>query len=101
MGCGCLLALAAVLSPRLAILLVWLLTDRMRIAFTSFWVAALGFVFLPWTALGWAVVYQPHRGVHGFGWLVVGLAFAVDVSTHLNGDRARRTRRDRQARRAA
>jgi hypothetical protein len=89
MGCGCLVALAAVLSPRLALFLVWLFTDRTSIAFDSFWIGALGFVFLPWTALAWVFAYQLGTGVTGFGWLLVALGFVVDVSSHLGGARAR------------
>jgi hypothetical protein len=86
-------ALVAVLSPRLAILLVWLLTNQMAVAFGSFWVALVGFLVLPWTTLAWAVAYQPQRGVTGPGWVVVGVAVLVDLSSHLNAARARRVRR--------
>jgi hypothetical protein len=89
MGCGCLVALAATLSPRFALFLVWLLTDRTSIAFDSFWIGALGFLFLPWTALAWVVAFDPSAGVSGFGWFVVAFAFVVDVSSHLGGARAR------------
>ena len=74
--CGCLVALAAFISPRLAIFLIWLFTDRMSIAFDSFWWGFLGFIFLPWTTLAWTVAYAPIRGVTGFGWFIVVFAFA-------------------------
>ncbi len=92
MGCGCLVALASMISPRLGILLVWLFTDRMAIAFNSFWVAAIGFVFLPWTTLAWAIAYAPRDGVTGFGWFIVILAFLADLSTLAGGAQARRQR---------
>src|SRR6266542_3515430 len=76
--CGCLVALAAFVSPRLAIFLVWLFTDRMDVAFDSFWWALLGFIFLPWTTLAWAVAYAPVRGVTGFGWFGVGSGALAD-----------------------
>ena len=88
--CGCIVALLAIFSPRLAIFALWAFTDRMSIAFDSFWWAAIGFVFLPWTTLAWAVAYAPVRGVEGFGWFVVGLGFVVDISTHLGSMKARR-----------
>jgi hypothetical protein len=91
--CGCLIALVAMLSPRLAVFLLWLFTDRMSIAFDSFWVALLGFLFLPWTTLAWAVVYAPVRGVTGFGWFLVILAFLMDIGTHVGSAQARRERR--------
>jgi hypothetical protein len=90
--CGCFIALVAMLSPRLAIFLIWLFSDRMSIAFNSFWIGLAGFLFLPWTTLAWAVAYAPIRGVTGFGWFVVILAFLVDISSYTQGYRARRTR---------
>lgn len=85
--------LAAALSPRLAIFLVWLFDNpRMDAAFDSFWVALLGFFFLPWTTLAWAVAYAPVRGVTGFGWFLVVFAFVVDVMTYTSGGQARRQR---------
>ena len=91
--CGCIVALVAFFSPRLAIFLVWLFTDRMGIAFNSFWIALLGFLFLPWTTLAWAVAYKPVQGVTGFGWFVVVLAFFADMSTHFASFQARQQRR--------
>lgn len=89
---GCLVAVVAVLSSRPAILLVWLLTNQMAVAFGSSWVALLGFVVLPWTTLAWAVAYEPLRAVTGIGWVVVGVALLVDLSSHLHAARARRAR---------
>lgn len=93
MGCGCLILLASAVSPRLALFLVWIFTDRVPAAYDHSWiVAVLGFLFLPWTALAWALVWAPFGGVSGFGWFIVVLAFFVDMSTHVS---AARTRRDR------
>ena len=95
----CLLVLLAWLSPRLAILAVWLFTDRMAAAFTSFWIAAFGFFLLPWTTLAWAVVWagpkipgHPAAGIQGFGWFLVILAFLVDLASYAAGGRGRRRR---------
>lgn len=92
MGCGCLVALLAMLSPRLAIFFVWLFGDRMSIALDSFWVGLVGFLFLPWTTLAWVFVYAPVRGVTGFGWFIVVFAFLVDLSSYGASARARRDR---------
>ena len=92
MGCGCLLALVSMISPRLAIFALWLFTDRLSVAFESFWICLLGFFLLPWTTLAWAVVYAPVRGVTGFGWFLVILGFVVDLGTHTGGAEARRQR---------
>ncbi len=95
-GCGCLLVLAAWISPRLAIFLVWLFTSRMSVAFDRFWIAAVGFFFLPWTTLAWAAAYAPGHGVRGFGWILVVVALIVDLSTHAGSAEARRARRARR-----
>lgn len=97
MGCGCLIFLASALSPRLGLFLLWLFTDRTTIAFDSWWIGLLGFLFLPWTALAWVVAYQPIEGVTGFGWFLVVLGFIFDITTHLGGGKADRDRRNSTA----
>jgi hypothetical protein len=90
--CGCLVALAALLSPRLAIFLIWLFSDRLDYAFSSFWIGFIGFLFLPWTTLAWAVAYAPIAGVTGFGWFIVILGFIVDIGSYSSAAQARRAR---------
>jgi len=94
MGCGCLLALFAAISPRLAIFAAWLFTDRLSQAFSSFWIGFAGFLFLPWTTLAWAVAYSPLAVHHvsGFGIALVVFAFLVDLSTHFGAGKAGRDR---------
>ena len=93
MGCGCLIAIAAALSPRFALFLTWIFTDRIPRAFDDNWLfPILGFFFLPWTTLAWAVAYAPVQGVTGFGWFLVVFAFVVDVTTYTGGEKARRDR---------
>jgi hypothetical protein len=91
--CGCLVALVALFSPRLAIFLIWLFGDRMSYAFDSFWIGFIGFLFLPWTTLAWTVAYAPIQGVTGFGWFVVALGVIFDISSYASASQARRARR--------
>jgi hypothetical protein len=91
--CGCIVALFALASPRLAVFLTWVFTDRMGIAFNSFWIGFLGFFLLPWTTLAWAWVYAPVRGVTGFGWFLVILAFIADLSTYAGSAKSRQQQR--------
>jgi hypothetical protein len=95
---GCLFVLISAFSARLALLLVWIFTDRLSIAFSSGWEGILGFIFLPYATLFYALVYQPHKGVDGFGWVIVALGILLDLSSHLYGSRAgrRRARRHQQ-----
>ncbi len=92
MGCGCLVALFAMVSPRLAIAAVFVLTDRMGMAFEHFWMGLVGFLFLPWSTLAWSLCYQRGNGVSGFGWVLVVGAFIADLSTHAAASQARRDR---------
>lgn len=77
----CLLGIAALLGPRIFLLVLWLLTDWFAGMFTSLLWPVLGFLFLPTTLLWYSAVQ------HWFGavWStvpVIGLvvALAIDVS---------------------
>jgi hypothetical protein len=93
---GCLLALIAAISARFALFLVWIFTDRLAIAFRSGWEAVLGFIFLPYATLFYALVYAPHKGVDGFGWVIVALGILLDLGSWTFGGRGRRRRARRQ-----
>ncbi len=81
----CLIVLIGAFAPRLAIFLMWIFTNQMTIAMGSFWVGLLGFLFLPFTTLFYALAYAPIAGVHGFGWFLVGFGFLLDVSNWFGG----------------
>lgn len=85
----CLLALLALITPRIVIFLLWLFTHWFRVLPGRLWLL-LGFIFLPTTLLWYTVV------LHWFGgqwtlWPVVGLviALAIDVSPAHRGRRRR------------
>jgi hypothetical protein len=86
---GCLVALFALISPRLALFALWLFSDLLGRAFDSWVVPLIGFFLLPWTTLAYAVLWSWSDGVTGFDWLIVVLAFLVDLGAF---DRARRRR---------
>ena len=96
---GCLFALVSAISARLALFLVWLFTDRLTIAFRSGWEGILGFIFIPYATLFYALVYAPGKGVDGFGWVIVALGLLLDLSSSVFGSRARyrRARRRHEA----
>jgi hypothetical protein len=89
-GCGCIFALIGAFSARLALFFVWLFTDRLTIAFHSGWEGIIGFIFVPYATLFYALVYAPGKGVDGFGWFIVALGFLLDVSSSVFSRRARR-----------
>ena len=89
---GCLVILLALLSPRLALVAVWLFSDILSRAFDSWLLPLIGFFILPWTTLAYAGMwdYGPGRTVEGFEWFLVIVAFVLDVGSLAGGRRARR-----------
>jgi hypothetical protein len=86
---GCLLALLALLSPRLALFGIWVFSDLLGRAFDSWFVPLLGFFLLPWTTLAYAVMWASGDRVSGFEWFIVILAFLFDLGSYAQGQRAR------------
>ena len=70
---GCLRALLALISPRLALFLLWIFGDLLSRAFDSWIVPLLGFFLLPWMTLSYALFYEwgSGRHVHGIEWAFV------------------------------
>ncbi|HLL86715.1 MAG TPA: hypothetical protein VK387_05350 [Thermoleophilaceae bacterium] len=88
---GCLVAVLALISPRLALVVLWLFSDLLSAAFQSWLIPLIGFFVLPWTTLAYAGMWALGRGsaVTGFEWFLVVLAFVVDLGSYLGGRRAR------------
>jgi hypothetical protein len=87
---GCLVALFALISPRIALFFVWIFSDWLSHAFDSWFLPFLGFFLLPWTTLAYAAMWVfGSNGVHGFEWFIVILAFLADLSSYSAGSRAR------------
>jgi hypothetical protein len=83
---GCLLVIFAFISPRLALFALFLFSDLLSRAFDSWFVPLLGFFLLPWTTLGYAVMWD--TGTHevsGFEWFIVALAFLADLASYAGG----------------
>jgi hypothetical protein len=81
------------MSPRLAIVGVWLFSNILSRAFDSSLLPFLGFFILPWTTLAYALMWD--LGTHtvtGFEWFVVGFAFLVDIGAY-GGSAGQRKRR--------
>ena len=79
----CLVALLALISPRLALIALWLFTDLLSRAFDSWILPLLGFFLLPWTTVAYAAFWDwgPGLRVEGFEWFLVGLAFVMDLAS--------------------
>jgi hypothetical protein len=88
---GCLFAVMAGFFPRIALVVVWLATDRVDRAFDTWILPLLGLIFLPFTTLVYVFAWSPVVGLGGGRWLWVALAFVCDLVNIFGGARARRS----------
>jgi hypothetical protein len=89
---GCIFAILAALSPRLALVLVWIFTNLVDRAFDTFVVPLLGLIFFPFATLLYVLAYRPVTGVTGWGWLAVFIGVIIDLGSYGGGYRSRRRR---------
>ena len=68
---GCLLALLALISPRLVLFVLWIFSDVLRRAFDGWIIPLLGFFLLPWTTLSYAAFWDWGSGRHVAGPVVL------------------------------
>jgi hypothetical protein len=86
----CVLALLAFVGPRVVLFLLFLFTNYLQRAFDSFLLPFIGFLFLPWTTIAWAIAQNEFGGANGIGLLVIVLGFLGDVGVLGGGARGRR-----------
>jgi hypothetical protein len=87
---GCLLALLALISPRLALFFIWIFSDALSRAFEGWLLPLLGFFLLPWTTLAYVGMWEAGTGeVAGFEWFIVILAFVIDLGAYASRGRWR------------
>ena len=80
---GCLVALFALISPRLALFAIFLFSDLLSDSFDSWWLPLLGFFVLPWTTLAYAVMWAAGTNdVTGVEWFFVVLGFLLDIGAY-------------------
>jgi hypothetical protein len=85
----CLFIILLLLGPRAAIVVWWLIAPlHWNAVVGSFLLPFLGFLFLPWTTLMYAVVAP--GGVVGLDYLWLALAVFADVSSYAGGVYGRR-----------
>jgi hypothetical protein len=77
---GCLFWLVALLSPRLALFLLWAFTNYVDRAFAGWFLPLLGLVFLPWTTLLYVLIDVAPGPIHVAGWIVIALGVIIDIN---------------------
>jgi hypothetical protein len=91
MGCGCIAALMAVFAPRFVLAMLQIFSDRLSIAFDSFVVGFLGFLFVPYATVFYALLYDPFDGgLSTFDWVIVAFGLFLDLSSYFGGEASRR-----------
>jgi hypothetical protein len=89
----CLAALLALISPRLALVVVWLFSNMLDRAYEGWLLPLLGFFLLPWTTLVYALMWDVGTStVNGFEWFIVALAFLADLASYAGGQSHRGSR---------
>jgi hypothetical protein len=92
MGC-CLLALLVMAMPRAALVVLWLTGFVGRAFHTELW-PLLGFFFLPWTTVAYAIAINMWSGQLTLGAVVIiVIGVFLDLGSHGGAERARRDRR--------
>ncbi len=86
----CVLAILAFFGPRLALFLLAVFTTYLNRAFDTFLIPFLGFLFLPWTTIAYAIAQNELGGLNGIGLLVVILGVLADIGVLGGGARQRR-----------
>jgi hypothetical protein len=87
---ACLVALFALISPRLALFVIWVFSNLLSRAFESWAVPLIGFFLLPWTTLAYALMWDSGNRVYGFEWFIVALGFLFDLASYSRVERRRR-----------
>jgi hypothetical protein len=80
---GCLFLAMIIISPRLAMVFIWLASDWEARAFNGWLVPLLGIIFLPWTTVLYTVGYIA-SGDAAAPWGIFGiiLGLFLDIALH-------------------
>src|SRR3954464_11608697 len=72
--------------PRVGILAFWFFGSRLGDAFSSWVIPVIGFLILPWTTLGYAMMWGiSSDAVTGWEWVVVAVCVLLDGATYVGG----------------
>lgn len=92
---GCLVLTLLLVSPRLGVVGLWLLTDWVDRAFTGWVLPLLGVIFLPWTTGLYVLGFIVGDAAAPWGILGAIIGLFLDIAVHAGS--ATMTRRRRSA----
>jgi hypothetical protein len=88
----CIAAVAALIGPRLALVLMFFFTNYLQRAFDSWIWPLLGFFFLPLTTIVYAWAISTHGSIEGLYLIAVIVAALLDLGIIGGAGRSRRGR---------
>ena len=88
----CLVVIVVLAFPRVALVLLWLLTNYLQRAYHGMLVPLIGFFFLPLTTLAYAWMVNNHRPIEGVNLIVLIVAVVIDLGGLGGGEYHRRGR---------
>jgi hypothetical protein len=81
----CFITTLMLFGPRLGVLVWWIFDPvYFQLVFNSFFLAILGWAFLPWTTLMYLAVHGAN-GIVGFDYVWLLLGVVADVATYTGG----------------
>jgi hypothetical protein len=89
---ACLLLILFVAFPRIALVLIFLLSNYLQRAYHGLLLPILGFIFLPLTTLVYAWLVNSRLPIAGLNLLILIIAVVIDVGSLGGGAYNRRTR---------
>jgi phosphoglycerol transferase MdoB-like AlkP superfamily enzyme len=88
----CLLLILFVAFPRIALVLLFFLSNYLQRAYHNLIVPLIGFIFLPLTTLAYAWMTDSHLPIAGINLVILIIAVVVDLGGLSGGEYHRRTR---------
>jgi hypothetical protein len=92
---GCLVVILSLITPRFVVVVLWIFTDYLKMAYGSWFWPTLGFFVAPTTTIAYAVARNDLStvtgGITAAGALVIVVGVLIDIG--LLGGNARRRRR--------
>jgi hypothetical protein len=87
----CIFGCLGLFAPRVVTIFLWIFTDLVNRAFSSFIWPLLGIVFLPFTTMFYVLVYSvANKGPTGLGWALVVFGLLLDLGSYSSSYRERR-----------
>ena len=80
------LLVSSLFWPRLGLLALWFFGSQLGDAYSSWVIPVIGFLILPWTTLGYAMMWGiSSNTVSGWEWIVVAVCVLLDGATYVGG----------------